>query len=157
MKLNNAIRVNLVSFLDFTDSIVAKIDENKKKITDLVQEIIEKDKKGEKTDEQIITHRALMSYSMLLNDDLVKGLTQLSVYYKLAKIGEVDLGLGKEDLKRLDFLVQQDKSYFALDKGKITPKDKDLFKKLVDRISANQEFTTKDFLKSLRKSKIYGG
>ncbi|MCA9749979.1 MAG: hypothetical protein KC414_12795 [Romboutsia sp.] len=156
MEINNTIKVNLLSVLNLTDKIVEKIEENKKKISDLIPEIISKDKKGENVNDKIITHRALMAYSMLLNEDLRKGLSQLSLYYTLSKINKIDLGIEKKDVDRLEFLSSKDSTYFAINKGKIVPKDVDLFQKIVDKIAANQENTSKEFLDSLRKSKMYG-
>lgn len=155
MNIENTIKEDLKNLLFFTDKLVEDIDKNKVKLDKLIKSIAEKDKGGKDTTEEIITHRSLMTYSVLLNDDLRKTLSQLSVYYKLALIGELDLELSESDKQRLSLLDKYEYTYFVVDKNKVISKDKDLLKKIIERSSTNTEFTKDDFLKSLRNSKFY--
>ena len=156
MEINKAIKTNLLSILEFSDKIVEVMESNKIKIKDKIDEIILKDKKDEDCVSDINNHRALISYSYLLNDDLRKVLIQLSCYYKIATVSNVELDLSEQDVKRLDFILKNEGTYFVQEKDEVVPKDKDLYDKLVSKISDNKNFTHKEFLESLRKSPIYG-
>ena len=70
MEIDKAIKTNLLSILEFSDKIVEVMESNKIKIKDKIDEIVLKDKKGEDCVDDINNHRALISYSYLLNDDL---------------------------------------------------------------------------------------
>lgn len=157
MNYKDTIKNNLLTKLKLTDVLADKIEENKKKITSIVNEIVEKDKKGEEVGDKVVNHRAIIAYSHLLNEDLKNHLTSLSTYYSLSKQLDIDLDLDEKDTDRLEFLIGNNSYFFYLHKNKIVPKDGGLFEKIVGKLSMNQEDTTKEFLNNLRKSKIYVG
>ena len=156
MNLNEIIKGRVIDLLDFSDNIVEEIEKSKITITELTNDIIKKDKGGSDPITEINKQRSLMSYAFLLNDDLRRVIVKLSENYSLAKIENIDLGLEKTDIDRLELLVNLESTYFVNTPNGVKPKDKELYDKILSRVETNKQFTAKAYLEELRKAPIYG-
>ncbi|MDC7249860.1 MAG: hypothetical protein PQJ49_08100 [Sphaerochaetaceae bacterium] len=156
MELENAIKNNLLDSLEVADKLLEKIDSDKAEMNSLVNQIIEKDKKGEDCKELINKQRALVAVSYLLNDDLSKRIAEVAGVYKVAKSNGIELGFSDIQNKRLEFTLKNQVHHFLVEKGKIVTKDPDLLDKINAGITNNKKFTHNEYLENLRKLPIYG-
>jgi len=155
-KIKNNIISKLKEALAFSDEIVDVIEKSNKDVEALIKTIIEKDKKDESTELDINNHRANITYTYLLNDDLRKVLLRLSTYYSIVMDNNIKLDLDEKDIKRLEFLMTHDGYNFVFSKGNVVAKDSELFINILNRVSSNEHFTHEDFLENLRNSEMYG-
>ena len=156
MNLNEIIKGRVIDLLDFSDNIVEEIEKSKVTISELTNDIVKKDKEGSDTIAEINKQRALMSYAFLLNDDLRRVIVKISENYSLAKVENIDLGLEKSDIDRLEVLANVESTFFVNTPNGVKPKDTDLYNKILNRVESNKQFTANDYLENLRKAPIYG-
>lgn len=156
MELEKALKDSILQSLEFSDKILEKVDKDRVEMSNLVNQIIEKDKNGEDCKELINKQRALVAVSYLLNDDVSKKIAETASLYKIAKIQGIDLGFSELQIKRLEFSLKNQVNHFVLSKGQIVPKDTALLDKINSRIEGNDKFTHNDFLENLRKTPLYG-
>lgn len=156
MDLEKAISNSLLECLEFSDKVMEKAEADRQEMSSLIQQIIEKDKKGEDCKELIDKQRSLVAVSYLLNDDLSKKISETASLYKIAKVQGIELGFSEIQMRRLEASLKNQVNHFALSKGEIVAKDNSLMDKIADRIATQETFTHEDFLKNLRKTPLYG-
>lgn len=155
MELVIALKKSIKDYLNLADIRLEKIQENNEAINKIVTEIIRKDKNKEDCTELIVKQRMMVAFSFLYREDLLKNLSQLSSYYKLAKIAGVDLNLSEEEIKRMEHTLANDVYHFVEKKGKIISNQPDLEEKTIEKIKSNKRFTPELFLEEIRKLPIY--
>lgn len=156
MNLETAVKKNVRDLLSISDLMLEKLKKSQQEIVEVVDEIVKTDKAGNDCKELVNKQRVLIASSYLLDQDLSKSLVQLSTSYKVAKLSNLNLGISESDVKRLEYSLANEAFHHIEEKGKIVPRDAELYSKIQTRIDGNDNFTTEQFLEQLRKSPVYG-
>lgn len=155
MELELVLKNKITEYLQFADNLAEKIETNKVEITKNIGTLIENDKKKENVEDLVLNHRVLIATNFLLDNDLIKTLSELSVLYNLSKVSNLDLGLDESDVKRLEHNSSNEHYHFVNTSKGIKPKMDNLEENIKSRIAEKKEFSSNEFLENIRKMPIY--
>ncbi len=144
----------LKDLLRFSELLKENILLKTQEADEIIKQIIIKDKNKEDTSDLVNQHRFIISSYSLLDRDLSKSISEISVYYSILKGRDEDLDFSKQEINNLDFILANSSKLFVLDKNKIKPKDSSLSKNINKTINKGNYDST-DFINKLRSSPIY--
>ena len=153
--MDNLIKTLILAEVDLMDSLVGAIDKNKVEIAEYVMEIVKKDKEGEDCSDIFSNQRVLTARSSLIEQDLIKVISKINIYYNIAKTKDLDLGLSKELTMRLDFQRDQETSFYVIEDKKVVPRDINIINTLEERVRDMKTEVYSNFIEILRKSELY--
>lgn len=153
--MKTIIKTLIKSSIDHMDALVNAMDGSKQEVALLVGDIIKKDKAGEDCSEIFQKQRVLTGKASLMEQDLLKVINKVNVFYNLAKSADVDLGLNDDMTKRLEYMKEQEHSFYIIDKGNVIPRDKTVMDTLETRIRERKSDIYDTFIKNIRESPMY--
>jgi uncharacterized protein YukE len=149
----------IVSNLEHMDVLSEKIEQSKKDVAGMLDNIIRADIKGDSADEFFNNQRLMTAKMYLMEQDLSKVMDRISIYYKLSQSLDGELGLDEADEERAAFMADQESYFFVIDKkeGKTELKARDemIINTLEERISKKDTKSFTNFLEGLRQSEMY--
>ena len=155
--MKKILKALIMSSVEHMDVLITSVEKNKGEIASIVTDIIKADKAEEDCTEYFNSQRMITVKTSLLEQDLIKVMSKVNIYYNLSISGKIDLELEPKLKERLDFIGEQETTFYMVEKGEVKPRDEKIFKALEERVKEKQTDIYKEFLTQLRNSPMYKG
>lgn len=140
--------------IDLSDALAVEEQVLKTNAENLVKEMVVEVKADNTPEDKLATWRELTARIAMVSEDLTTVLRMLMGYFlALRSLGWED-SLKDTDKERLNYLVENNPTMFAVKDKALEPRDKDLYNTAIDNVKGRTEFN-EGFIERLKETELY--